>query len=148
MFRNIAIALVAASVLGAPAMAQSNNTLSGGGPSSQSKPPTESTEKADKTPEKSAETAESTEKSATKHHKVARHHHRHGTKAAKLGKSRTSMAKYEGRHVGHGRNLGRHAYGASSKLSRKGTSMHSYGRASKHMRMHSPSKSMNSPSVD
>jgi hypothetical protein len=147
MFRNIAIALVAASVLAAPAMAQNSNTLSGGSSSSQSKPSTESPEKADKTPEKSAETADSAEKSATKHHKVARHHRHHGAKAAKLGKSRTSgmalygkhrglrtmnEARYEGRHAGHGRTMGRHAY----------------GRASKHMRMHTPSKPMHSPSVD
>jgi hypothetical protein len=134
MFRNIAIALVAASVLAAPAMAQ-NNTLSGGNQPSQSKPAGETPEKADKTPEKSAESADSTEKSATKHRRVARHHHKQGTKAAKMGKSRTSTAlhgkhgnyaRYEGRHMGRGR--------------------HDYGRASRHMR--SPSRSMSSPSVD
>ena len=143
MFRNIAIALVAASVLAAPAMAQ-NPTLSGGQPS-QSKPATESPEKADKTPEKSADTAVSTEKSA-KHHRVAGHHRHHGAKAAKLGKTRTSTALYgkhhglkaskyakvEGRHMGHGR---------------KGAT-HTYGRAPKHMRMHTPPKSSSSPSVD
>jgi hypothetical protein len=136
MFRNIAIALVAASVLAAPVMAQ-NSTLSGGSKSSQ--PSSESPEKADKSSEKSAETAESTEKSA-KHHRVARHHRHHGTKAAKYGKSHTGTAMYgkhhgsrtenlayEGRRPGHGRMSGRHTY----------------GRASKHM--HSPSTS---PSVD
>jgi hypothetical protein len=153
MFRNIAIALVAASVLAAPAMAQ-NNTLSGGSPSSQTKPSTESTEKADKTPDnKSADSTVSSEKSATKHHRVARHHH-HGTKAARLGKSRRNMAlygkhhgvkganyaRYESRRMGHGRSMGHHAYG---KLSHR---TGSYGRASKHM--HMPSKSTNSPSVD
>jgi Ni/Co efflux regulator RcnB len=153
MFRNIAIALVAASVLAAPVMAQ--NTLSGGSKASPATPSSETSEKADKSPEKSAETSESAEKSATKRHRVARHHHHHGAKTAKYGKSRSGMAqygkhglktekysKYESRR--HGRTMGRHSYGAG-KMSREGAT-HTYGRSSK--RMHTPSKATSSPSVD
>src|ERR1700743_26823 len=97
MFRKLAIALVAASVLGAPVMAQTN-PLAGGQPS-QTKPAGESPEKAEKTPEnKAAESGATSEKAATKHHHAARHHHR-GTKAARYGKSRSSMAMY-GKHHG------------------------------------------------
>ena len=139
MFRKLAIALVAASVLGAPVMAQ-NSTLSGGQPS-QTKPAGESPEKAEKTPEgKTAETGETSEKSVTKHHRVARHHH-HGMKTARYGKHHGPSAKYaksESRHMGHGRTTGRHAYGAARH-------METYGRGTKHMHPHS--KSMSSPGM-
>jgi hypothetical protein len=146
MFRNIAIALVAASVLAAPVMAQNTNTLSGGSKATQAAPApsSETPEKADKSAEKSAESTTSTEKSATKHHRVARHHH-HGAKAAKYGKSRTSMALY-GKH--HGPKTEKYAKSESRRTGHgRISSRHTYGRAGKHM-MHSPSKPTSSPSVD
>ena len=72
MFRKVAIALVAASVLTAPVLAQ--GVAPGAGKVSQPTPapaPTAKTVKADK--------------AATKHHMVARHH-RHGTKMVKHAK--------------------------------------------------------------
>jgi hypothetical protein len=143
MFRKLAIALIAASVLGAPVMAQTN-TLTGGG---QPKPTGESPEKAEKTPEsKTAEGGETSEKSATKHHRVARHHH-HGAKSTRYGRAHSSMAmhgkhhepasekytKYESRHMGHGRT---HTYGSSHH-------METYGKGTKHKH----SKPMSSPGM-
>jgi len=78
MFRKIAIALVAASVITAPVLAQ-DTTVSPTRPA-----PTAST------PEKSGKAVTK----VTKHRVVARHH-RHGTKMAKYTKSHgTKMVKY------------------------------------------------------
>ena len=83
MFRKIAIALVAASVLSAPTLAQSI------APGDSKVSPTTSAPTAS-TPEKS----EKAVTKVTKHRVVARHH-RHGTKMAKYTKSHgTKMVKY------------------------------------------------------
>jgi len=106
MFRKIAIALVAASALTVPVLAQQTNP-SGDTKLSPTTPPpaVSSTEKSDKL---------TTTKPTTKHHMVSRHHH-HGAKMAKSAKYHGSkMAKYgkSGRHIGR---TPKHAYGAASK---------------------------------
>jgi hypothetical protein len=137
MFRKMAIALVAASVFTAPVLAQ-NPPLSGGGTTSPSNETQEKANKPEKT-EKSVESVEKTEKTkktakaVTKHHRMARHH-RHGTKAAKYGKARstamsvkhpgvktTKYVKVESRHTKHGRIPSKHVYGKASKHMRSGT---------------------------
>jgi hypothetical protein len=104
MFRKIAIALVAASVLTAPVLAQSTT------PSDSKVPPT--------TPAPTASTAPKAEKAITKHRMVVRHH-RHGAKAAKYAKS-TKMVKHAKsgakygkytRHMGRARTAPKHVYG-------------------------------------
>ena len=66
MFRKVAIALVAASVLTAPVLAQ--NVAPGAGKASQTTTAPAPTVKADK--------------ATTKHRMVTRHHHHHGVKTA------------------------------------------------------------------
>jgi Ni/Co efflux regulator RcnB len=111
MFRKIAIALVAASVLGAPVLAQQTTTT----PSDNKLSPSTSTPNAT-----APETSEKTVTKSTKHRVVARHH-RHakvakygksrGSKMAKYGKSGKSGAKY-GKYTHHtSRASGKHAYG-------------------------------------
>ena len=83
MFRKIAIALVAASVLTAPVLAQGTT------PGDSKVSPT--------TPAPTASTPEKSEKAVTKvtKHRVVARHHRHGTKMAKYTKSNgTKMVKY------------------------------------------------------
>jgi hypothetical protein len=83
MFRKIAIALVAASVLTAPVLAQGTT------PGDSKVSPT--------TPAPTASTPEKSEKAVTKvtKHRVVARHHRHGTKMAKYAKSHgTKMVKY------------------------------------------------------
>ncbi len=83
MFRKIAIALVAASVLIAPVLAQGTT------PGESKVSPT--------TPAPAASTPEKSEKAVTKvtRHRVVVRHHRHGTKMAKYTKSHgTKMVKY------------------------------------------------------
>ncbi len=113
MFRKIAIALVAASVLGAPVLAQQTTTTPGENKLS---------------PSTSAPTAtvpETTEKTVTKptKHRMVSRHHRHG-KMAKYGKYRgPKMAKYAKhgpkygkytRHMGRAAMPSKRAYGAVS----------------------------------
>jgi hypothetical protein len=112
MFRKIAIALVAASVLGAPVLAQQTTT---GGESKLS-------------PSTSAPTAtvpETTEKSVTKvtrHRMVGRHHHHakmakyskfQSTKMVKYGKYGKKYGKYT-RHMSRAAMPSKRAYGAVS----------------------------------
>jgi hypothetical protein len=148
MFRKMAIALLAASVFTAPALAQSSNTLSGGAasknPPATSAPPSDTTEKADKT-EKSEKSAESAEKSGktARHHRVASRHHRHGTKAVKIGKSRTPTAMAGKPHgartpkYAKSESRGRTSGMAKSSMAKSGKvnprHLHAYGRGSKHM---------------
>lgn len=101
MFRKIAIALVAASVLGAPVLAQQPTT---GGESKLS-------------PSTSAPTAtvpEATEKSVTKpvKHRMVSRHYRHG-KMAKYAKHGPKYGKYT-RHTKSAMKHAKHAYGAVS----------------------------------
>jgi hypothetical protein len=106
MFRKIAIALVAASALAAPVLAQQTSPsgetkLSPSTPS----PTVSSTEKSDKL---------TATKPTTKHRMVSRHHH-HVTKMVKSTKYQGSK-KY-GKYGKSTRHLGRthkHAYGAVS----------------------------------
>jgi len=105
MFRKIAIALVAASALTVPVLAQQTNPPGDTKLSPTAPPPAvSSTEKSDKL---------TATKPTTKHHMVSRHHHHakmgksakyHGSKVAKYGKSN--------RHIGR---APKHAYGAASK---------------------------------
>jgi hypothetical protein len=170
MFRKMAIALVAASVFTAPVLAQ-NDTLSGGSSTKGSQvttpPAGESTEKAE-TPEKAEKTAESTKKvkvgkTVARHHRVARHG-RHGTKAAKFVKSRTTAvyakhrdgrtAKYarsESSRMVVGKTTGRQTLSAEIVKSEKRhmgygrtAPKRAYGRVSKPMR----SKTMTKPGLD
>jgi hypothetical protein len=83
MFRKIAIALVAASVLTAPVLAQGTT------PGDSKVSPT--------TPAPTASTPETSEKAVTKvtKHRVVARHHRRGTKMAKYAKSHgTKMVKH------------------------------------------------------
>ena len=98
MFRKIAIALVAASVLTAPVLAQGTT------PGDSKVSPA--------TPAPTASTPEKSEKAVTKvtKHRVVARHHRHGTKMAKYTKSHgTKMAKYT---KSHGTKMVKYAKGA------------------------------------
>jgi hypothetical protein len=90
MFRKIAMALVAASVLAAPALAQNN------APGETKAAPT--------APAPTTENVVKPSKAITKHHVVVRHH-RHGTKVVKFTKSGKHVhhkyGKYT-RHISHG----------------------------------------------
>jgi hypothetical protein len=103
MFRKIAIALVAASVLSAPVLAQGSQVS-----------PT--------TPAPTASTPEKSEKAVTKvtKHRVVARHHRHGSKMAKYTKSHgTKMVKH------HGTKMVKYAKGARASAksisSKRGT---------------------------
>ncbi len=111
MFRKIAIALVAASALGAPVLAQQTTTT-----------PNES-KLSPSTSAPTATTPETTEKTVTKgtKHAVARHHR--NAKMAKYGKAHGSkMAKYG---KAHGSKMAK--YGRSGKSGAK------YGKYTRHM---------------
>ena len=98
MFRKIAIALVAASFLSAPTLAQST------APGDSKVSPT--------TPAPTASTPEKSEKAVTKvtKHPVVARHHRHGTKMAKYTKSHgTKMVKHA---RSHGTKMVKYAKGA------------------------------------
>jgi hypothetical protein len=98
MFRKIAIALVAASVLTAPVLAQGTT------PGDSKVSPT--------TPAPTASTPEKSEKAVTKvtKHRVVARHHRHGTKMAKYTKSHgTKMVKHT---RSHGTKMVKYAKGA------------------------------------
>ena len=98
MFRKIAIALVAASVLTAPVLAQGTT------PGDSKVSPT--------TPAPTASTPEKSEKAVTKvtKHRVVARHHRHGTKMAKYTKSHgTKMVKHT---RSHGTKMAKYAKGA------------------------------------
>jgi hypothetical protein len=112
MFRKIAMALVAASVLTVPVLAQTNAPGDGKASPLTSAPTVSSTEKADKAITK-----------VTKHRIVARHHRHgakmakstkyHGPKMVKYAKSGTKYGKFT-RHIGRGRTVPKHAFGAAS----------------------------------
>lgn len=110
MFRKIAIALVAASALTAPVLAQQTTN------------PSAETKVSPTAPAPSISSTEKTEKlttKPTKHRMAARHHHR-GAKMAKYTKSHgAKMGKYAkyGKYthpMKHGRTAGKHAFGAVS----------------------------------
>jgi hypothetical protein len=105
MFRKIAIALVAASALAAPVLAQQTNPSGETKLSPSTPPPTRSS------PQKGHKLT--TTKSTTKHHMVSRHHH-HGAKTAKSAKYQGAKkyGKY-GKSTRHYRTP-KHAYGAAS----------------------------------
>jgi hypothetical protein len=102
MFRKIAIALVAASVLSAPVLAQQTTT-----PSENKLSPSTGTSP-------TATVPESTEKTVTKptKHRMVSRHHRHA-KMAKYGKHWPKYGKYS-RHMGRAAMPSKHAYGAVS----------------------------------
>jgi hypothetical protein len=113
MFRKIAIALVAASVFGAPALAQQTTTT----PNDTKLSPSTSTPTG-----APPETTEKTVTKSTKHHVVARHH-RHA-KMAKAGKSHASkMAKY-GKYGKSGAKYGKYTHHTS-----RGGIKNAYGKA-------------------
>ncbi len=100
MFRKIAIALVAASVITAPALAQS----------------TSDSKLSPSVPAASDTDSVKSEKTITKHHVVR--HHRHGTKMAKYGKygkARGKYAKYA-RHMRHGGTASKQISGARASV--------------------------------
>ncbi len=116
MFRKIAIALVAASVLTAPVLAQQTN-------------PSGETKLSPTTPAPTVSSTEKTDKAITKvtKHRVVARHHRHGAKMAKSAKSHgakmvkyakpgTKYGKYT-RHIGRTKTAPKHAYGAISAKS-------------------------------
>jgi len=107
MFRKIAIAFVAASVLGAPVLAQQTTT-----PSESKLSPSTST-----TTGTAPETTEKTVTKSTKHRVVSRHH-RHA-KVAKYGKSHGSkMAKGKSGKYAH--HMGRgSAYGKAKRATKR-----------------------------
>jgi hypothetical protein len=110
MFRKVAIALVAASVLGAPVLAQQTTTT----PNDSKAPPSTSAPGAT-TPETSEKTVTKTTK-----HRVVTRHHRHA-KMAKSGKSHMSrMAK-------HGKPGAK--YGKYTRHMSRGSTNHAYGKA-------------------
>jgi len=88
MFRKIAIALVAASVLGAPVLAQQTT------PGGESKLSPSTSAPTATVPE----TSEKTVTKTTKHRMVSRHHHH--AKMAKYAKHGPKYGKYT-RHMGH-----------------------------------------------
>lgn len=102
MFRKIAIALVAASVLSAPVLAQQTTTPS----DNKLSPSTGNTS--------SVTVPESTEKTVTKptKHRTVSRHHRHA-KMAKYGKHGAKYGKYT-RHMGRAAMPSKRTYGAVS----------------------------------
>jgi hypothetical protein len=115
MFRKIAIALVATSVLAAPVMAQ---TMQGN--TSKATPVADTLEKTDKTADKSAENSVTTDKAVTKHQKMVRHHH--GAKTAKLAQRKHTKTAMHGKHNGaksaklaKGKTPGKRIYGSAKK---------------------------------
>jgi hypothetical protein len=129
MFRKIAIALLAASVLAAPAMAQTTmhgKTSKATSTKSETKPETaadtlEKTDKISEKAEKSAENSATSDKATTKHRRMARNHHR-GTKTAKLMRKKPTKTAMHGKHhggkgtkVAKGKTSGRHIYGSAKK---------------------------------
>jgi hypothetical protein len=101
MFRKIAIALVAASVLGAPVLAQQTTT---GGENKLSPSPSAPTATV-------PETSEKTVTKPTRHRMVSRHHHH--AKMAKYAKHGPKYGKYT-RHMGRAAMPSKRAYGAVS----------------------------------